>query len=196
LEEYYAIYHHQSTEPWLKNAMDLGLQTLQRRKDIVNMKFQDIKDGYLYVIQSKTEKHGEAAYLKIKIDDPLKKVVDRCRDNTLSPYLIHRKPDRESQQNYKAKGKKHYTQITADYLTKAFAATRDELEIFKKTPIENRPTFHEIRSLGIKLYEDQGIDAQALAGHKTRAMTDKYKEGHGTQWTEVSAGLKINSSDY
>ena len=43
-------------------------------------------------------------------------------------------------------------------------------------------------------YEKQGIDAQALARHKTRAMTDKYKEGHEPQWTEVGAGLDINLS--
>lgn len=58
-------------------------------------------------------------------------------------------------------------------------------------PIKQRPGFHEIRSLGIKLYEDQGIDAQTLAGHTTRAMTEKYKEGHEIQWTKTAAGLKI-----
>jgi hypothetical protein len=34
---------------------------------------------------------------------------------------------------------------------------------------QERPTFHEIRSLGIKLYEDAGVDAQALAGHTDRS---------------------------
>jgi enterobacteria phage integrase len=71
---------------------------------------------------------------------------------------------------------------------------RDKLPQFKKIPVRKRPSFHEVRSLGITLYEKQGIDAQALAGHKTRAMTDKYKEGHEPQWTEVEAGLDINLS--
>jgi enterobacteria phage integrase len=121
-------------------------------------------------------------------------VIDRCRDDMLSPYLIHRKPDRQNNQNYKAKEKKHYSQITVGYLTKTFASIRDKLDCFKNTPLEERPTFHEIRALGIKLYEDQGIDAQALAGHKSRVMTDKYKKGHEITWTEVVAGLKINHS--
>ncbi len=62
---------------------------------------------------------------------------------------------------------------------------------FKSIPIDERPSFHEIRSLGITQYEKSGIDAQALAGHKTRAMTDKYKEGHEPKWTEVEAGLVL-----
>jgi integrase len=189
LEGFVAIY--EKAEQWLKNAMDIALQTLQRREDIVNIKRTDNKDGYLYVIQSKTKKHGEAAYLRIKVEEPLKEVINRCRDDLLSPYLIHRKPDRAHKQNYKAKSKKHYTQVTPGYLTKAFAEIRDQLELFKNIEKKKLPTFHEIRSLGIKLYEDQGIDAQELAGHKNRAMTDKYKEGHDISWTDVKAGLRF-----
>jgi integrase len=189
LEAYLAIYKNASG--WFKNAMDLALQTLQRREDIVEMKFSDERDGYLHVIQNKTKKHGKSAYIKIKIGDPLRQVINRCRDSMLSPYLIHRRPDKMNKQNLKAKGKKHYTQITPGYLTKTFADIRNQLDIFKRVSIEERPTFHEIRSLGIKLYEDRGVDAQALAGHSTRAMTDKYKQGHEVEWTEAIAGLKF-----
>ena len=62
---------------------------------------------------------------------------------------------------------------------------------FDNIPMNERPSFHEIRSLGIKLYEDQGIDAQKLAGHTDRKMTDKYKEGHEIEWTLVEANLDI-----
>jgi hypothetical protein len=189
LEAYQAI--HELSPNWLKNAMDIGLQTLQRREDIVAIKFSNIEKGFLYIIQNKTKKHGESAYLKIKINSPLKEILNRCRDGMLSPYLIHRKPDRFSEQTRNAKSKKHYTQITPDYLTKSFTEIRDSLSMFKNTPLEERPTFHEIRSLGIKLYEEQGEDAQFLAGHKTRAMTDKYKQGHEIRWTEVAAGLNL-----
>jgi len=194
LEGYYAI--HEQAPQWLKNAMDLGLQTLQRREDIVKLKLSDIKQGFLYVVQHKTKKHGESAYLKIRIDSPLRTVIERCRDGMLSPYLIHRKPDRFSEQTRNAKSKKHYTQITPDYLTKSFSDIRDNLDMFKKMPAEERPTFHEIRALGIKLYEEQGRDAQFLAGHKNRAMTEKYKEGHEIKWTEVNAGLELGLLQY
>ena len=194
LDDFLEIYHYVESEPWFKNALELGLHTLQRREDLVNLKFTDIKDGHLYVIQKKTEKHGESAHLKIKITPTLESIISRCRDLIVSPYILHRRPDRCSKQNYKADSKQHFSQITPDYLTKIFSYIRDKLPRFKSVPVRKRPTFHEVRSLGITLYEKQGIDAQALAGHKTRAMTDKYKEGHEPQWTEVEAGLELNFS--
>lgn len=184
-EEYQKIYH--LAEPWLQNAMDIGLLSLQRREDIVNMKFSDIKDGYLYVIQQKTEKHGSSAYIKIKIGESLKNILNRCRDDIVSPYLIHRLPER----NLKSDSKNHHTQVTPDYLSKQFMIVRDQTELFcHLLPLE-RPTFHEIRSLGIKLYEDAGFDAQFLAGHTNRKMTEQYKVGHGIEWTIAEANLKI-----
>ena len=48
----------------------------------------------------------------------------------------------------------------------------------RKLDLNARPTFHEIRSLGIALKENQGEDAQALAGHTNRHITDHYKQGH------------------
>lgn len=194
LETYFSIYSHPSSEPWFRNAMDLGLHTLQRREDLVNLKFSDIKGGYLYVIQSKTKKHGESANLKIKITPILESIISRCRDLIVSPYIIHRRPNRCSKQNYKADSKQHFSQITPDYLTKTFSSIRDQLPEFESIPTEERPSFHEIRSLGITQYEKIGFNAQRLAGHKTRAMTDKYKEGHEPKWTEVEAGLDLNLS--
>lgn len=146
----------------------------------------------MYVIQSKTEKHGESVYLKIKITPTLESIINRCRDLIVSPYIIHRKPDRCSKQNYTADSKQHFSQITPDYLTKTFASIRDQLPEFKSVAAGERPSFHEIRSLGITLYEKNGINAQSLAGHKTRAMTDKYKEGHEPTWTAVEADLNLN----
>nr|WP_192805928.1 integrase [Rickettsiella massiliensis] len=145
LEGFLDIYNYHEAEPWFKNAMDLGLQTLQRREDLVNLKFSDIKERYLYVIQHKTEKHGDSAYLKIKITPILQNVLSRCRDCFLSPFILHRKPDKHSKQNYKAESKQHFTQITPDYLTRTFSSIRDKLPRFKSIPMAKRPTFHEIR---------------------------------------------------
>lgn len=207
LEGFLAIRHFEDPKwqkgnddrQWLKNAMDLGLLTLQRREDIVNMKFEDIKTEthpvtgetieYLYVIQKKTEKHGECAFIKIKIGPDLKAVIKRCRDNIPSPYLIHRNPNRR----LKSQEKTHPTQILPDFLSHEIAEIRDQLPLFKKMPLEQRPAFHEIRSLGIKLYENAGVDAQKLAGHSDRAMTEKYKAGHEIAWTEAEATLPLLS---
>jgi integrase len=50
-----------------------------------------------------------------------------------------------------------------------------------KTP----PTFHEIRSLASRLYNKQGIDDQALLGHKSGSMTAAYRDVRGTEWGKV-----------
>lgn len=97
---------------WLKNAIDLALITAQRRGDILDMKFEDVRDGYLYVVQNKTEKASDAGWLKIKVTDQLSEVITRCRDDILSPYTVHRRPERKRN----AKGK-----ITGRRLTRGFS---------------------------------------------------------------------------
>lgn len=185
LEQYKIIYY--SAEPWVKNAMALALLTLQRREDIVRMKFSDIKDGFLFVVQQKTAKHGSAAHIKIKIGDALTTLIQRCRDSVVSPFIIHNLPPKSAQSKYK----EHITQIIPDHLSKKFSQARDTTTLFEGIPGEERPTFHEIRSLGIQLYEKSGIDAQALAGHTDRKMTEKYKEGHEIEWTDAVADLRL-----
>jgi len=77
-------------------------------------------------------------------------------------------------------------------LTRAFATARDECGLFAGIDAAALPTFHEIRALGIKLYRDQGIEPQRLAGHSTAKMTSNYDSGHDEiRWVEVSAELQI-----
>ncbi len=176
---------------WLQNAMDLGLITLQRENELLNMKRENIirekingrTVEFIQVIQQKTEKYGEAAFIKIEIGQTLRTVIAHCQDNIISPYLVHRLPQRK----VKSKIRDHFTKILPGYFRHKFAEMRDATGLFDTMEALARPTFHEIRSLGIKLYEDQGIDAQSLAGHKTRAMTDAYKKGHETTWTYVAS---------
>lgn len=124
------------------------------------------------------------------IGDDLARVIQDCRNSPVdSPFIIHRKPD----QIHKAKNKEHHTQVLPDYLTEKFAEARDATGLFNKLEALQRPTFHEIRSLGIQLYEKGGMDAQALAGHTDRKMTEAYKKGHEIEWTYANAkgGIKV-----
>jgi integrase len=189
LRGFYAI--HAKSPRYLQNAMDLALQTLQRRNDICKIKLKDIEGKYLKIIQSKTKKHGYSAYLKIEITKPLLDVISHCKDDILSPYLIHRLPDRLHHQNLKLENREHLTQVLPDYLTKAFNKAREASGFYNHLPIEERPTFHEIRPLGAKLYKDAGIDPQTLLGHTDKHMTDYYLSGHGDVWTVVQAGLSL-----
>ncbi len=92
LEWYQAI--HAAAEPWFQNAMDLVLQMLQRREDVVLFRFDAIQtiDG---VRQLKTENTSEAGRLLLPIGEELEALIARCRDDILSPYMVHRKPLRK-----------------------------------------------------------------------------------------------------
>jgi hypothetical protein len=172
---------------WLVNAMDLALQTTQRPSDLLKIQpRRDIKDGYLYLIQQKTEKHGESAHLKIKIEPPLARVIKNCNDGIASPFLLHRRPVRV----HLAKRLEHWTMITIDILETYFRRAREHTGLFDKLSRNQKPTFYEIRALAIHLYELQGIDAQKLAGHAVGTTTDIYRKGH-IEWTETSAGLVL-----
>lgn len=48
------------------------------------------------------------------------------------------------------------------------------------------PTFHETRSLSMRLYAEQGVNVQALSGHKDPAMTAIYTDSRGSEWLRVS----------
>ncbi len=185
-EQYDAVYA--LSEPWMQNAMDLALVTLQRREDVAYMKFENVKGGRLFVIQGKTEKY-DTGYLSIAIGKSLDKIIKRCRDNLASPYLIHRRPDRKIKDR---KGMDHWTQVTPDKITREFADARDRTGLFAHLEPKKRPSFHEIRALGIKLYRDQKIEPQQLAGHASEQMTNNYDADHDEiRWVEATADLKL-----
>ncbi|MFH7439367.1 integrase, partial [Pseudomonas syringae pv. tagetis] len=78
----------------LRNAIDLALITAQRRTDFLEMMFEDVRVGFLYVIQQKTAKASAAAWIRFRVTPQLQAVISRCRDNVSSPYLVHRRPQR------------------------------------------------------------------------------------------------------
>jgi integrase len=171
-------------QPWAQNAMDLALVTLQRRNDVVRMKFDNVEDGKLYVVQEKTEKY-DTGYLAILVGPKLKDIIRRCRDEMVSPYMVHRRPERKIKDR---EGMSHWTQVKPQMLTRAFAEARDNSGLFDHMDPSEKPSFHEIRALGIKRCRDAGKDPQKLAGHASEKMTRNYDSGHeDIRWTEVSA---------
>ena len=51
--------------------------------------------------------------------------------------------------------------------------------------IRTPPTYHEIRSLAERLYRAQGIDTQALLGHRHARMTEVYADPRQAEWLKV-----------
>lgn len=181
LQQYNAILN--AAPEWLRNAMRLALCTLQRRGDVSRMRFDQIRNGSMYVIQEKTKKH-DTGYLRIEIGPTLAGIVADCRDDIASPYLIHRRPEKRIQRA----GCDHWTQVTPEMISREFQSVRNSLPEFQGVPEEQRPTFHEIRALGIKQYKDKGEDPQTLAGHSTSKMTKNYDSGHADiRWMAVKS---------
>ncbi len=92
LEEWKKIFDiADATHRYMGNAMLLALVTGQRLGDISRMKFSDIWDDHLHVIQEKTgSKIAIPLSLRLNaINWSLRDVVARCRDYAVSAYLVH-----------------------------------------------------------------------------------------------------------
>ena len=170
--------------------MDLSLLTLLRREDVVSARFADLPDGALWVVPSKTEGTTNVR-LQITTTGPLGDLLARrCRDAVVSPYLIHRLPEKARPSNMRAKDRDHHTQVLPEQLSRAFATARDAAGV----NMDNPPTFHEIRSLGGALLKEAGWtneQIQTLMGHSNVAMTEHYLGGHEAPRQAVSTGIAL-----
>lgn len=187
LEAYQAI--REKAAPWLQRAMDLSLVTLLRREDVCTLRFADFREGRIWVVPSKTEGSTNVR-LRISVDDQVKQLLADCRDSVVSPFVIHRLPEKARPSGMRAKGRQHHTQVLPEQLSRAFQEARIEAKVGG----ENPPTFHEIRSLGGKLLIDAGWaveQVQALMGHASEEMTQHYIEGHELPWIDVSTGVDL-----
>ena len=186
LNEYKRIYQH--ARPAIRNAMELSLNALQRRADIQTWRFDCEKDGFYYIIQSKTKKHGKSAYLRIPKNLPvaysagnartLADIVKQCRSQSACQYLIHEQRQRQC----RSKEKTHPLQLSPKQISNGFAEARKKAGITGANP----PTFHELLSLGQELREKQGWmikEIQTLRGHTSEKMTMHYLDDR--DWTTV-----------
>lgn len=182
LEQFQAI--REKAPAWLQRAMMLALLTAQRREDVAGMKFADARDGFLYVVQGKSQ--GE---VKLQIDMQtrlaavdlsISDAIQACRDKVVSRFIVHH----STRQGAAKPGDR----VAANGLTDGFAAARDAAGVGArdgKTP----PSFHEIRSLAQRLYRaEYGAEfAQAMLGHKNASMTAVYNDLRGSDFQVVRA---------
>ena len=183
-EGYAAIY--EAAPDWLQIAMELAVSSLQRRGDLVRLTRDDVRDGVMFVRQSKT-----GARLGIRIP-PQSRLGAAVRRAMLAPVfgstLIRRKPERR---------KARTNEVTATYLSHAFAEVRDDAGVYAELAPEQRPSLHDLRAYGVWTYERAGFSreyVQALAGHSTVRMTAHYAEGHEEVWSDVEAGLGVGQN--
>ncbi|MFP7260134.1 site-specific integrase [Citrobacter portucalensis] len=178
LEEWQKIFDiADAIHRYMGNAMLLALVTGQRLGDISKMKFSDIWDDHLHVIQEKTgSKIAIPLSLRLNaINWSLRDVVARCRDYAVSPYLVHF--FRTTSQAERG------SQVKSNTLTMNFSKARDlaGIDWGRGSPA----TFHEQRSLSERLYEAQGVDTQKLLGHKSPNQTARYHDDRGKGWAKI-----------
>lgn len=165
-------------EKYLQNAMLLAIVTGQRLGDISAMKFSDVWDNHLHVLQEKTSSRL-AIPLSIRCDAlniTLEEVIARCRDYAVSPYMVHYFRTTSMA--------KRGARVTPNTITTQFSKARDATGISwgDRTPA----TFHEQRSLSERLYRTQGINTKHLLGHKSQHQTDRYNDDRGKEWLTIS----------
>jgi len=187
--------------PWLRTAMDLALQTTHARLEVSRIRYS-IKEpkngicgcvwleqpengiyGTLYIHRQKVQKK-KASHVAIPIGAELKRIIDDSRDSVVSPYVVHRIPQRSMK---RSKEVAHPTQVAPDYLSRSFSALRDKLGLSVHLEMEERPTFHEIRALAAHLFNTQGIDPQGRMAHSDAKSTKIYTRNH-IEWVEVPHG--------
>ncbi len=181
LDAFKAIYEVAGDfDPWVRRSLELGLVAIQRREDTARMGFRDVQEGRLCVVQQKTKTRLRIP-LTLRLDAmgwTLGDVIARCRDSVVSRRLLHHTVNKG--QAKAGKG------VHPQTLGTAFAECRDlakiELEDGKRPP-----SFHELRSLGIRLYQAQGYDPQLLAGHKDAETTAVYSDERSSKWIDVAA---------
>lgn len=156
---------------WLAHFLELAILTGQRRGDLAKMRYKDMKDGCLNVIQQKNKKsdavgHKVAIPLELQIAGFSLQATIASTRNVVSQYLVH---------HIKQAGRaKVGSKIREHTIAEEFATIREEVGIVGDNP----PTIHEIRSLSARLYKDKYGEefALALLGHKSAKMAALYQD--------------------
>lgn len=175
---------YESAGTWLQNAIALALVSAQRREDVARAEFKDFKDGGWWLTQaSEKTDHPHRIFIPNELKPAgfhlsLGQVVYQCRrSGVLASYLVHQT---ELRRGRSAPGRA----IRLSTVSSVFTANVQALGIDwgDKTP----PTFHEIRSLSLRLYGDQGVNVQLLAGHSNPNTTSIYLNNRGQDYAKVT----------
>ena len=162
---------------WIQDAMDFALITLQPRQVLCTMNLGMISDNKLRVKRIKT-----GAYIEIEIGESLKSLIARRKVEAVrfgTRRLLCKPPYQGSA-----------VEIKPPRLTNAFTKAVKDSGLYES----NLPTFHEIRSLGGRMYEERGFDKkliQNLMGHKEQSTTDIYLDPDEPKYIKSKAILEL-----
>lgn len=160
---------------WIARSMELALVSAQPREVVAAALFHDADSEAWWCHRGKTDAKIMIP-LGLTLDAlgwSLDGVIRSCRDRVLSRHMIHHTRSRTKAQPGDA--------VHKDTISRGFARARRAAGL--NSP--SAPTFHEIRSLSERLYAAQGVDTQALLGHRDPRTTALYKDVRGAEWIKV-----------
>jgi integrase len=139
---------------WLQVAMDLGYLTGARPSDLRALRWSDVTAERVAMRQIKTSQRQE-----FTMSEDLASVLARARQRSILGLFVVASP----------KGRP----ISRDRMSDAWIAARTAAGI-------PDAQFRDIRAMAAKQGKADGIDFQALLGHTTRAMSERYIKGRQT----------------
>lgn len=164
---------------WLENAMLLALVSGQDRATVTSWKRSQVSGDTATVSRAKTKHRLVLAIpTALRMDVlglSLADVIHRCKSTgVVSQHLIHH----VAPQGAARRG----DPVSPDTVSAAFTEARRLAGI----PDDGAPTFHEIRSLCKRLYDQQGnVDTKTLLGHTTDSMSELYANSRGAEPVKV-----------
>ena len=158
VETFWRVYNATPENHYFRLALKLALATGQRRSDLVKMRYTDIVDGYLRVMQQKT---GARIEIPLWLTNPilgesLGDIIEQCKRHNSQGFEWLLQNERG--------GKVSVTSLTTWFYD------------CRGTSKKGDPSFHELRSLSERTYREIGIDTQTLLGHSSKIQTDEYND--------------------
>jgi integrase len=141
---------HSIASPFIRCILNLAYITGQRISDLLNIRLTDIKEDGLYITQGKTGKK-----LVFEITTEFKMLISEAKAIKRPVHGMYLFCSRKG------------TKYTYDGFSSIFYRLK------KKAGLAD-VHFHDIRTKATTDANEQGLDAQKLAGHESRAMTDHY----------------------
>src|SRR5690606_29743010 len=155
---------YEASPDWLQRAQDAALYTLQRRSDLVAIRFDqhiDLKAKTIRVQQQKSRNYDEPVHIAIHMGDELHAAVMAAHWSGINcPHLVHCRPKRSTRKTREAKP--HKFAVLPDYLSRAYSEVRDRVGVYNHLPKAQRPGIHSIRALGIWLYTKAGYSDEYI----------------------------------
>lgn len=177
---------------WVEAMLLLGIVTGQRRADLARMRFSDVVDGHLQVIQQKEAGKGYGARVAI----PLTLRMDAIGMTVGDVIEFCRGVGKPGGTMLRTAGGRNI-QLTS--LSTRFAECIRAV-LGEGAHAEGEwPSLHEVRSLAARTYVDQGMEpkvVQTLLGHSNLEMTQIYMDDRGLtarefKRVEVPAGSPL-----